>query len=122
LLGNRKKIAKFLMMTFTCRSTFLYGYRTEGLAGRSDYTLFCDVCTVLPSIVCSWAVLNTGCDNLQTVMVIRTGCLSRFLCSCNVGSVLGGFIGSLKYSIIAQKELCTEVCLSLQRVSNFLNY
>jgi hypothetical protein len=24
LLGNRKKIAKFLMGTFTCRSTFLY--------------------------------------------------------------------------------------------------
>ncbi len=25
LLGNRKKITKFLMRTFTCRSTFLYG-------------------------------------------------------------------------------------------------
>jgi hypothetical protein len=25
LLGNRKKIAKFLMRTFACRSTFLYG-------------------------------------------------------------------------------------------------
>jgi hypothetical protein len=25
LLGNRKKLAKFLMRTFTCRSTFLYG-------------------------------------------------------------------------------------------------
>ncbi len=25
LLGNRKKIVKFLMKTFTCRSTFLYG-------------------------------------------------------------------------------------------------
>jgi hypothetical protein len=24
LLGNRKKIAKFLMRTFTCRSTFLF--------------------------------------------------------------------------------------------------
>jgi hypothetical protein len=24
LLGNSKKIAKFLMSTFTCRSTFLY--------------------------------------------------------------------------------------------------
>jgi hypothetical protein len=24
LLGNRKKIAKFLMRTFTCRSTFIY--------------------------------------------------------------------------------------------------
>jgi hypothetical protein len=24
LMGNRKKIAKFLMRTFTCRSTFLY--------------------------------------------------------------------------------------------------
>jgi hypothetical protein len=28
LLGNRKKIAKFLMRTFTCRSTFLYDYTT----------------------------------------------------------------------------------------------
>ncbi len=26
LLGSRKKIAKCLMMTFTCRSTFLYGW------------------------------------------------------------------------------------------------
>ncbi len=26
MLGNRKKIAKFLMRTFTCRSTFLYGF------------------------------------------------------------------------------------------------
>jgi hypothetical protein len=26
LLGNKKKIAKFLMRTFTCRSTFLYGF------------------------------------------------------------------------------------------------
>jgi hypothetical protein len=25
LLGNRKKIAKYLMRTFTCCSTFLYG-------------------------------------------------------------------------------------------------
>jgi hypothetical protein len=25
LLGSRKKIAKCLMRTFTCRSTFLYG-------------------------------------------------------------------------------------------------
>ncbi len=25
LLGHRKKIAKFLMRTFSCRSTFLYG-------------------------------------------------------------------------------------------------
>ncbi len=29
LLGNRKKIAKFLMRTFTCRSTFLYGCHTD---------------------------------------------------------------------------------------------
>jgi hypothetical protein len=28
LLGHRKKIAKFLMRTFTCRSTFLYGLNT----------------------------------------------------------------------------------------------
>jgi hypothetical protein len=31
LLGNRKKIAKFLMRTFTCRSTFLYGTIYGGL-------------------------------------------------------------------------------------------
>jgi hypothetical protein len=29
LLGNRKKIAKFLKRTFTCRSTFLYGPRLQ---------------------------------------------------------------------------------------------
>jgi hypothetical protein len=27
LLGNRKKIAKFLMRTFTYRSTFLYDFK-----------------------------------------------------------------------------------------------
>ncbi len=30
LLGNGKKIAKFLMRTFTCRSTFLYGSVASG--------------------------------------------------------------------------------------------
>jgi hypothetical protein len=29
LLGNGMKIAKFLMRTFTCRSTFLYGAEPE---------------------------------------------------------------------------------------------
>ncbi len=38
LLGNRKKIAKFLMRTFTCRSTLLYGkvIRT-GVPGLLNY-------------------------------------------------------------------------------------
>ncbi len=31
LLGNRKKIAKLVMTTFTCRSTFLYDWRCSGL-------------------------------------------------------------------------------------------
>ncbi len=30
LLRHRKRNAKFLMRTFTCRSTFLYGYSIEG--------------------------------------------------------------------------------------------
>jgi hypothetical protein len=57
LLGNGKKIAKFLMRTFTCRSTFLYarkapgvtqakrvpttysmGYRTDPYAGLTQFT------------------------------------------------------------------------------------
>jgi hypothetical protein len=36
LLGNGKKIAKFLMRTFTCRSTFLYDY--NHLIFRKKYT------------------------------------------------------------------------------------
>jgi hypothetical protein len=32
LLVNRKKIAKFLMRTFTCRSTFLYGKTTRNIS------------------------------------------------------------------------------------------
>jgi hypothetical protein len=36
LLGNRKKIAKFLMKTFTCRSTFLYGNGDGGDQGGRD--------------------------------------------------------------------------------------
>jgi hypothetical protein len=34
LLGNRKEIAKFLMRTFTCRSTFLYD--VGSIAVRTD--------------------------------------------------------------------------------------
>jgi hypothetical protein len=47
LLGNRKKIAKFLMRTFTCHSTFLYASRVlyyvsipsdcAGLRAQSTY-------------------------------------------------------------------------------------
>jgi hypothetical protein len=33
LLGHRKKIAKFLMRTFTCRSTFLYGLNLSSTNG-----------------------------------------------------------------------------------------
>jgi hypothetical protein len=32
LLGHRKKIAKFLMRTFTCRSTFLYACQIPSAA------------------------------------------------------------------------------------------
>jgi hypothetical protein len=41
LLGYRKKIAKFLMRTFTCRSTFLYGKIAyfKGNMSRDKYFL-----------------------------------------------------------------------------------
>jgi hypothetical protein len=32
LLGNRKKTAKFLMRTFTCRSTFLYAFSLHNIS------------------------------------------------------------------------------------------
>ncbi len=49
LLGNRKKIAKFLMRTFTCRSTFLYGRRYVTVS----HPLKCHQTGVLPNgIVC----------------------------------------------------------------------
>jgi len=38
LLGNRKKIAKFLMRTFACRSTFLYDYTPPPRAGSLWFT------------------------------------------------------------------------------------
>ncbi len=38
LLGNRKKIAKFLMRTFTCRSTFLYANAPPPLPALSAKT------------------------------------------------------------------------------------
>jgi hypothetical protein len=38
LLGKSKKIAKFLMRTFTCRSTFLYGAGIEGLFSRLHHS------------------------------------------------------------------------------------
>jgi hypothetical protein len=39
LLGNRKKIAKFLMRTFTCRSTFLYACPLAPIKGEISLTL-----------------------------------------------------------------------------------
>ncbi len=41
VLGNRKKIAKFLMRTFTCRSTFLYGEGAKG--GAFLWLTYCAV-------------------------------------------------------------------------------
>ncbi len=38
LLGNGKKIAKCLMRTFTCRSTFLYGRVWHGAWGQCSHT------------------------------------------------------------------------------------
>jgi hypothetical protein len=39
LLGERKKIAKFLMRTFTCRSTFLYGFRFLQKKSKKNFML-----------------------------------------------------------------------------------
>jgi hypothetical protein len=38
LLGNRKKIAKFFMRTFTCRSTFLYAAKAQLIVERRKDT------------------------------------------------------------------------------------
>ncbi len=50
LLGHRKKIAKFLTRTFTCRSTFLYGpsYRRMCIVqkGEGGSLLLSDNCSV----------------------------------------------------------------------------
>jgi hypothetical protein len=40
LLGNRKKIAKFSMRTFACRSTFLYAASSPvAIAGATPFIL-----------------------------------------------------------------------------------
>jgi hypothetical protein len=39
LPGNRQKIAKCLMRTFTCRSTFLYGLNKAAAMAPSSYYL-----------------------------------------------------------------------------------
>jgi hypothetical protein len=41
LQGNRKKIAKFLMRTFTCRSTFLYGVKVQYIETQTCMPLHC---------------------------------------------------------------------------------
>ena len=56
LLGHRKEIAKFLMKTFTCRSTFLYGSGT--LTGRQ--------CTV-PFSVQKWIISRRRCAMLLNI-------------------------------------------------------
>jgi hypothetical protein len=44
LLGNRKKIAKFLMGTFTCRSTFLYASQLTVLTVHFCFAMyFCNL-------------------------------------------------------------------------------
>ncbi len=48
LLGNRKKIAKYSMRTFTCRSTFLYA--PEGHPGKCAYTCMLSYSIVVPHL------------------------------------------------------------------------
>jgi hypothetical protein len=57
LLGNRKKIAKFLMRIFTCRSTFLY---------ESSIEVFLHV------------TLESACT--ECTLKIRDICTNRLVC------------------------------------------
>jgi hypothetical protein len=76
LLGNRKKIAKFLMRTFTSHSTFLYGrgevrgeswegeiggqspYKEDGWLKRDNFTRFL-----------KWRKLLTGFNHLIIIII-----------------------------------------------------
>ncbi len=50
LLGHRKKIAKFLMRTFTCRSTFLYGADSPYTGTAAVFTSYLRVSVLDPGL------------------------------------------------------------------------
>ncbi len=54
LQGNRKKIAKFLMRTFTCRSTFLYDGKTQKWRPFSFCSFYITILCCIPSWHLSW--------------------------------------------------------------------
>jgi len=62
LLGNRKKIAKFLMRTFTCRSTFLCALLQPSLP-PSPFALF----SISESVRDAYVKLTPGCHLPQHV-------------------------------------------------------
>ncbi len=62
LLGHRKKIAKFLMRTFTCLSTFLYGQPQRSILIDQRTVLFFNLLTLegdMEYISCGNTVQNT---------------------------------------------------------------
>jgi hypothetical protein len=75
LLGNGKKIAKFLMRTFTCRSTFLYGRDAQNNTNTSNSS---DFSNSRDSIVATAGTVPGIVGMSATVgMPVRTGMLPR---------------------------------------------
>ncbi len=64
LLGNRKQIAKFLMRTFACHSTFLYAYTSKNLANKS--------CVVGPSTALWQCTVHIRLPSTETLRNFRS--------------------------------------------------
>ncbi len=111
LLGNRKKIAKFLMRTFTCCSTFLYDFGTlymYVLCAWKDkmFPWFSAWEQITPTL----GFLTTACEDLnslrnKTELPFRLGCLFK-------GTVLRDFDFRYfyEYSSLAPFQCFKKIC------------
>jgi hypothetical protein len=96
LLGHRKKIAKFLKRTFTCRSTFLYDPMPYNACQL-------DTRTAIPDHFLGWLPFESYC---MLLLVESVTCLPAPLSAANI------YVQTEEKNQENEKE-CTTACLCL---------
>jgi hypothetical protein len=104
LLGNKKKIAKFLMRTFTCRSTFLYAKNEERGRYRAYST---DIKATRSSLILS---VPWHCVFTQSVITAQIGPRIVLPCDPGMGQEFSFLLGNKLY-ISAPATIISPCCM-----------